>query len=234
MGLHSLELGMIFSSRADAGQRLAEQLGAYKSPDTIIYALPRGGVAVAEEIARALNAPMDLLLVRKIGTPWHRELALGAVVDGGKPIIVRNEEVLGATGTSESEFQKICEEELAEIERRRRLYLGDRKRPDPQGRTAIVVDDGIATGATVKAALRALRQRKPKQIILAVPVAPPDTLEQLYSDADKIVCLETPEPFGAIGFFYRDFHQMTDAEVIHILSGAGPHGGSAGADSVTP
>jgi len=209
---------MIFEDRADAGRRLAAELGKYKGAGAIVYALPRGGVAVAEEIARALQAPMDLLLVRKISTPWHRELALGAVVDGGKPIIVRNEEVLAATGTSESEFEEVCRDELVEIERRRKLYLGNNKRPDPEGRTAIVVDDGIATGATVKAALRALRQRKPKKIVLAVPVAPADTIEELRSEADEIICLETPEPFGAIGYFYVDFHQMSDADVTRILS----------------
>ena len=173
---------------------------------------------VAAEVATALDAPLDLILVRKIGVPFQPELAMGAVVDGAEPVIVRNEEVIRLTGVSEHEFNAIRDQQLAEIERRRKLYLGDRPHPQIAGRTVIVVDDGIATGATTRAALHAIRMRKPSKLVLAVPVAPTDTLKKLRGEADDIVCLEDYEEFGAIGLFYSDFRQVSDTEVIEILA----------------
>ncbi|MFZ1895043.1 MAG: phosphoribosyltransferase family protein [Rhodoplanes sp.] len=209
---------MPFRNRADAGRRLAAALAGYKNERPVVLALPRGGVPVAAEIAAALNAPLDLVLVRKLGVPVQPELAMGAVVDGSAPIIVRNEDVIRLTGVSEEEVQAVCAEELAEIERRRQRYLGTRARVDPAGRVAIVVDDGIATGATTRAALRALRLRSPKKLILAVPVAPTETLAAMREEADEVVCLEDYADFGAIGFFYSDFRQTSDSEVIAALA----------------
>lgn len=208
---------MTFRDRSDAGRRLARALSSYKGRNAVILALPRGGVPVAAEIAEALDASLDLVLVRKIGVPTQPELAMGAVVDGAAPIVVRNQEVIELSGTTADEFDAVCARELAEIERRRRLYLGERARAPIAGQVVIVVDDGIATGATTRAALKAIRNRKPKELVLAVPVAPPDTIEQLRGEADALVCLETPELFGAIGYFYRDFRQVSDQEVVETL-----------------
>ena len=169
---------MPFHDRAEAGRRLAKALTRYKDSEAVVLALPRGGAPVAAVIATALHAPLDLVLVRKIGVPFQPELAMGAIADGGKTIIVRNEDVIAATGVSEAEFNVVCDRESREIERRRGLYLGDRERPEVSGRVAIVVDDGIATGATTRAALRAVRARDPKKLVLAVPVAPTETLER--------------------------------------------------------
>jgi putative phosphoribosyl transferase len=208
---------MSFKNRIEAGRKLATALAAYRNQHPVVLALPRGGVPVAAEVASALKAPLDLILVRKIGVPTQPELAMGAVVDGGEPIIVRNEDVIGLAGISESDFKAACDSELAEIERRRQRYLGTRRRAQVTGRTAIVIDDGVATGATTRAALQATRRRKPKRLVLAVPVAPTDALSALRSDADDVVCLEDHEFFGAIGLYYRDFRQVSDEEVIKIL-----------------
>lgn len=208
---------MPFKDRSDAGRKLAAALAGYKDQQPVILALPRGGVPVAEEVAAALNAPLDLILVRKIGVPFQPELAMGAVVDGGAPIIVRNENVIRLAGIDESDLKAVCDSELAEIERRRQRYLGSRERVDVTGRTAIVIDDGIATGATTRAALRATRMRNPKRLVLAVPVAPTESLAAMRQEADDVVCLEDYEPFGAIGFYYHDFRQISDEEVIEML-----------------
>jgi putative phosphoribosyl transferase len=208
---------MSFKDRVDAGRKLAKALAGYKDQQPVILALPRGGVPVAAEVAAALNAPLDLILVRKIGVPFEPELAMGAVVDGGAPTIVRNEDVIQLAGITEADFKAICDSELSEIERRRQRYLGNRERIDVSDRTAIVIDDGIATGATTRAALRATRMRNPKRLILAVPVAPTENLAALRSDADEFVCLEDHEFFGAIGFYYTDFAQVSDEEVIELL-----------------
>ena len=209
---------MPFIDRTDAGRQLAKALASYKGQKPVVLALPRGGVPVAAQIATALDAPLDLILVRKIGVPFQPELAMGAVVDGPAPVIVRNEEVITLAGISEQEFAARRDQELAEIERRRKIYLGDRAHPELSGRTVIVVDDGIATGATTRAALQAVRVRKPVALVLAIPVAPTDTLRKLKDEADEIVCLEDYENFGAIGFFYSDFRQVSDAEVIELLA----------------
>jgi putative phosphoribosyl transferase len=209
---------MPFVDRTDAGRQLAKALAHYKAQRPVVLALPRGGVPVAAEVATALDAPLDLILVRKIGVPFQPELAMGAVVDGGKPVIVRNEDVISLTGVSEREFNATCDQQLAEIERRRKLYLGNRPHPQIAGRTVIVVDDGIATGATTRAALQAIRMRKPSKLVLAVPVAPTESLKELRGEADEIICLEDYEDFGAIGLFYSDFRQVSDTEVIEILA----------------
>jgi putative phosphoribosyl transferase len=208
---------MPFKNRADAGHKLAKALAGYKAEKPVILALPRGGVSVAAEVAAALDAPLDLILVRKIGVPFQPELAMGAVVDGSAPIVVRNENVIELAGIDESVFKAIGDSELAEIERRRRRYLGGRDRVDVGGRTAIVIDDGVATGATTRAALRATRARNPMRLVLAVPVAPTESLAELRGDADDVICLEDYEFFGAIGAYYSDFRQISDQEVIDIL-----------------
>ena len=209
---------MDFQDRSDAGRRLAKALSSYKDRHPVVLALPRGGVPVAAEVAAALDAPLDLILVRKIGVPTQPELAMGAVVDGAAPIVVRNEEVIELSGTTADEFDAACAGQLAEIERRRQLYIGDRDRAEIAGQVVIVIDDGIATGATTRAALQAIRNRKPKELVLAVPVAPPDTITKLRGEVDALICLETPELFGAIGYFYRDFRQVSDQEVVAILN----------------
>jgi predicted phosphoribosyltransferase len=196
---------------------LAKALSEYKGRNAVVLALPRGGVPVAAEVAAALDAPLDLILVRKIGVPTQPELAMGAVVDGTAPIIVRNEEVIELSGTMADEFDAACARELKEIERRRKLYIGERARAEIAGQVVIVIDDGIATGATTRAALQAIRNRKPKELVLAVPVAPPDTIATLRQKVDALICLEMPELFGAIGYFYRDFQQVSDQEVVAIL-----------------
>ncbi len=209
---------MSFRNRSEAGRRLAARLAKYKDERPVVLALPRGGAPVAAEVAAALQAPLDLILVRKIGAPMQPELAMGAVVDGDAPIIVRNEDVIRLAEVDESEFQAICRDELAEIERRRQRYIGGRARLNVKGRLVIVVDDGVATGATTRAALQAIRARHPRKLVLAVPVAPTDALASLRDDADEIICIEDHEIFGAIGYFYDDFRQTTDEEVIAILA----------------
>ncbi len=209
---------MPFQDRADAGRHLASALAGYKEQRPVVLALPRGGVPVAAEIAATLGAPLDLLLVRKIGVPIQPELAMGAVVDGPQPVVARNEDVISMCAIDEVEFQRACAEELVEIKRRRKLYLSGRKPIDIGGRVVIIVDDGIATGATIRAALRATRLRKPKKLVLAVAVGSSDTLEALRPEADEIVCLEPYENLGAIGFYYADFRQIRDEEVIALLA----------------
>lgn len=209
---------MPFHDRVDAGRRLARALAGYKDRRPVVLALPRGGVPVAAEVAEALGAPLDLVLVRKIGVPTQPELAMGAVVDGAEPIVVRNDDIVRCTHVSEMDFRMIRDAELAEIERRRMRYIGTRTRADPAGRVVIVVDDGVATGATVQAALRAVRQRRPAKLVLAVPVGPTSTIEELRRDADDVICLEEHEPFGAIGYFYTDFRPTTDREVVEALA----------------
>jgi predicted phosphoribosyltransferase len=206
-----------FKDRSDAGRKLAIALAGYKEQQPVILALPRGGVPVASEVAAVLDAPLDLILVRKIGVPFQPELAMGAVVDGDTPMIVRNEDVIRCAGVDEADFMAVCNAELAEIERRRSRYLGNRQRLEVEGRTTIVVDDGVATGATTRAALRAVRARSPKKLVLAVPVAPTDSLAAMREEADDVVCLEDHEFFGAIGFYYSDFRQVSDQEVIDTL-----------------
>ena len=206
-----------FTDRADAGRQLAQKLLRLKHADPLVLAVPRGGVPVGFEIAKALGAPLDLVLVRKIGAPFQPELALGAVVDGDHAETVLNEELVETLDLPKNFLRDETRRQLAEIERRRKAYLGDRPRPKIAGRSAILVDDGIATGATIRAALHAVRRNAPKRLVLATPVAPPDTVERLRPDADEVVCLETPENFFAIGQFYLDFTQLADEDVTDLL-----------------
>jgi putative phosphoribosyl transferase len=210
----------MFRDRQEAAERLAKRLLYLQGRAPVVLALPRGGVPIGVEVARVLAAPLDLLLVRKIGTPGRPELALGAVVDGERMDFVVNEDVREALGLSLEFVEQQAEDQVAEIERRRRLYLAGRDPVRVCGRTVVVVDDGIATGATVRAALRAVRRRKPARLVLAVPLAPVETLDALRAEVDEIVCLETPSPFGSIGSFYHDFGQVSDEEVRDLLARA--------------
>jgi putative phosphoribosyl transferase len=210
----------LFEDRRDAGRRLAEALARYKQHAPVVLALPRGGVPVGFEVAKALSAPLDVLIVRKIGAPGHPELGIGAIVDGNEPHLVLNEEVIRQVRPSAAYIEDEKRRQLAEIERRRRRYLGDRPAIPVEGRTAIVVDDGIATGGTFRAALRGIRGGNPARLVLAVPVAPADSLAELAGDCDEIVCLATPERFYAVGAHYRDFTQTEDEEVIRLLAEA--------------
>jgi len=207
----------IFKDREEAGKALAEALRSKALPDPVVLALPRGGVPVAAEVARTLKAPLDLVMVRKIGVPYQPELAAAAIIDGEDPQLVINEEVCALADVSRSEIDAMAKEELQEIDRRTKLYLKDRPRAAVSGRSAIVVDDGIATGTTIRAVIKALRLKGPKSIVIAVPVAPRDAMQELREEADDVVCLETPEPFFAIGLYYQDFHQIQDEEVIRLL-----------------
>ena len=206
-----------FWDRAEAGRQLAQHLMIYAAQRPVILALPRGGVPVAYEVAKALRAPLDLIFVRKIGAPGQAEFGLGAVVDGAHPQIVLNEDALDHVRVPPGYIEEETQRQLQEIERRREHYLAGRRPVDVAGRVAIVVDDGIATGGTVRAALKGLSRARPSRLILAVPVAPADTIERLRAEADEVVCLMTPEPFYAVGEHYDDFRQTSDREVTTLL-----------------
>ena len=209
-----------FRNRIDAGRRLAEKLAAYADrADVLVLALPRGGVPVGFEVARALGAPLGVFLVRKLGVPGHEELAMGAVATGG--VRVLNDDIVRGLGISEHEIDAAVARELQELARRERLYRGDRPPPDVAGRTVSLVDDGLATGATMRAAIQALRQQEPRRIVVAVPTASPDTCETLKAEADDVICAMTPEPFFAVGHWYEDFTQTTDDEVRELLARRG-------------
>jgi putative phosphoribosyl transferase len=209
---------MTFANRAEAGRNLARALVHHRDRQPVVLALPRGGVPVAAEVARALHATLDLIMVRKIGVPFQPELAMGAVVDGPVPLVIRNEEIIRMAGVSEADFARIRDRELAEIRRRRARYLADRPHAEVKGRVAIVIDDGVATGASTRAALRAARAQQPAHLVLAIPVAPTEVLRDLRKEVDEIVCLESHQHFGAIGFYYTDFGQISDEEVIANLA----------------
>ena len=211
---------MSFIDRQNAGNRLADLLEKYRRDDVVVFALPRGGVEVALPIALRLSAPLDLLLVRKIGAPHQPEVAMGAIVDGDHPAIVRNEDVVRYAGVSETTFQELADQALKEIERRRHLYLAGRSPAPVAGKTAIVVDDGVATGATLKAALMGLKASKPARIVVAMPVAPVGFSAELQSDVDEFICLEELCPVGAVGAHYAHFDQLSDADVIRLLEAA--------------
>lgn len=207
----------MFENRSDAGRKLAARLMHLKSEHPVVLALPRGGVPVAFEIATVLQAPLGFVLVHKIGVPWQPELAIAAVVDGDEPQVVLNEDVLRALTIPENFVPEEAKRKLQEIDRRRTLYRGDRGRVDVEGRTAIVVDDGVATGATARAALRAIRRANPRHLVLAVAVAPRTSIDTLRAECDEVVFVAAPDEFGAISAFYADFHQVSDDEVIDLL-----------------
>ncbi|NYG34587.1 phosphoribosyltransferase [Sphaerotilus montanus] len=212
-----------FKNRTEAGQRLAERLASERLvAPVVVLALPRGGVPVAAEVARRLAAPLDLLLVRKIGAPWQRELAVAAVVDGDAPEVVIDEGLSAYAGADRAYLEREAAAALAEIERRRQVYLQGRQPLSLTGATVVLVDDGIATGTTVRAALKAVRRRGAARIVLAVPVAPHDILMALRSQCDRIICLAEPQPFRAVGLHYLDFHQVEDGEVQAALTAAAP------------
>jgi predicted phosphoribosyltransferase len=206
-----------FRDRREAGRLLAARLAHYRGrPDVLVLALPRGGVPVGYEVARALGAPLDVFLVRKLGVPGHEELAMGAVASGGVQVL--NDDVIAGLGLSERVVAAVTARELQELERRERLYRGARPPREVHGRTVILVDDGLATGATMRAAIHALRRRGAARIVVAVPVAPLPTCAELRAEADEVVCLFTPEPFFAVGLWYEDFTQTSDDEVRALLA----------------
>jgi len=206
-----------FADRMEAGRLLAERLRGKDVGDALVLALPRGGVPVAAEIASALGLPLDLLFVRKIGLPHHAELAAAAVVDGANPQMVRNEQVLQQVPVDEAYLERERDRELAVIEQRRKAYRGDRPPPDVTGRTILLVDDGVATGTSVRAALAGLRRGGAGRLILAVPVIAPDTAREFRTGGTEVVALAEPEDFRAVGQYYRDFRQLEDREVIETL-----------------
>ena len=208
-----------FMDRTHAGRQLGAALSAYAGrADVLVLALPRGGVPVAFEVARALDAPLDVFIVRKLGVPGHEELAMGAIATGGARLI--DDAIARQLRISERAVQAVAEAEQRELERRERQYRGDRPPPDIAGRTVILVDDGLATGASMRVAVGALRQEHPGRIVVAVPIAPPETCDVLRREADDVVCAVTPEPFYAVGLWYNDFTQTTDAEVHDLLERA--------------
>lgn len=210
----------MFRDRADAGHQLADALKAHRGRTDLVLALPRGGVPVGFLVAQALGTPLDVLIVRKIGAPFHEELGVGALVSGDPPEVVWNEDLLAQFGLTPESLQRTVDRETQEARRREALYRGDRPSPSIRGKSVILVDDGLATGITAQAALTALRRSKPKHLILAIPVAPPDTVERLRPLVDELVCLDTPPWFSAVGQFYRDFSQTEDEEVIELLAEA--------------
>lgn len=206
---------MVFRDRKEAGRKLAQALSLFSGRDVLVLAIPRGGVVVAGPVATALKAELDVIIPRKVGAPGNKELAVAAVAPDG--IVLYNEKALNLLGLSKEDLSLEIDREREEIERRLRLYRGDRKEPRIKGRTVIVIDDGLATGFTMEAALVSLTKKEPRELILAVPVAPPDTLERLRPLVSEVVCLVTPEPFYAVGQFYRSFPQVEDEEVLAIL-----------------
>ena len=215
MGWH-LDHNQQFTDRRDAGIALAERLQEYKDrDDVIVLALPRGGVPVAYEVARALHVPLDVFLVRKLGLPGHRELAMGAIASGG--VRVLNETVVGWYGIPPAVIDEVARDEATELERREHVYRDQRPPLAIRGRTVVLIDDGLATGSTMKAAVQAVRAHEPAKIVVAVPVGAPDTCREFADVADEIICARTPEPFSAVGQWYRHFSQTTDDEVRELL-----------------
>lgn len=216
---------MIYEDREDAGRRLAERLILYRDADPYILALPRGGVVVGYEVARALNAPLDVVIARKLGAPIQPEFGFGAVAPGG--VRVLNEEAVRMLGLTDRDVDRIVAHEMQEIDRRTRQYRDERPPPDVRNRTAILVDDGLATGVTALAAVQAVRKWSPRRLVLAVPVAPPQAIEALSPHVDELVCLDMPAAFEAVGQWYYDFPQTTDQEVIDLLQSAERHAAQA-------
>jgi putative phosphoribosyl transferase len=206
----------LFKDRRDAGKQLAQELSAHAGRlDVIVLALPRGGVPVAYEVARALNAPLDIFIVRKLGLPGHEELAIGAIASGGTRVL--NHDIVQGLKIPQTMIDTVTRQELQELGRRERAYRGDRPPPEVRGHTVILIDDGLATGASKRAAVAALRAQNPARIVVAVPTAAPETCEALRPEVDEIVCATTPEPFYGVGRWYEDFSQTTDEEVRAVL-----------------
>lgn len=209
----------LFRDRSHAGRILAAKLSKYKQrPDMLVMGLPRGGIPVAFEVAQELNAPLDVFLVRKLGLPGHEELAMGAIASGG--VRVLNPDVVNLFRVPLDVIDHVADKEQEELNRRERAYRQGRPPPRIEGRTVIVVDDGLATGSTMRAAVAALRQKDPARIVVAVPVAAPSTCEEFRDEVDEVICAETPEPFHAVGLWYEDFSQTTDAEIRELLDRA--------------
>lgn len=210
---------MIFRDRRDAGRQLAARLRRYADRgDVLVLALPRGGVPVAYEVAQELNAPLDVFLVRKLGVPGHEELAMGAIASGG--VRVLNEDIVNYLGIPDEVIDAVAIREQRELKRRERAYHGDRPPPDVKDRVVILIDDGLATGSTMRAAAESLRLQKPQRIVVAVPVSSPETCSQFRSEVDEIVCAFTPEHFQGVGLWYEDFSQTSDEEVRELLKQA--------------
>ena len=207
----------MFSDRRDAGRRLARLLRDYADEKPVVLALPRGGVPVAAPVAIAFGAPLDVVVVRKLGVPGQPELAMGAVVEAGRPVTIRNEAIIRVAHVSEVEFDEVRAAELAEAQRRRELYVGRGRRLSLKGRAVIVIDDGIATGASMRAAVKAVRKQQPARLVVAVPVAARTSLEALRGEVDDIVCVDIRDDLRAIGVYYDDFEQVSDDEVIAAL-----------------
>lgn len=207
----------MFKNRQEAAVVLAEKLLKYKDEEPVIIALPRGGVPVGYEIARKLKAKLDIIIVRKLGAPGNEELAIGALVEAKEPQALFNDEIVRMLGVSQEYIDKAIARQTQEIQRRQNLYRHGETITDVNGRVVIIVDDGIATGATMRSAIKALRSRKPKKIVVAVPVAPADTIEVIKREADEVVVLQVPEIFYAVGAHYEDFAQTTDEEVVVLL-----------------
>lgn len=206
----------VFSDRRTAGRALAAELERYAARDgVVVLGLPRGGIPVAYEVARALGAPLDVFLVRKLGTPWHRELAMGAIASGG--IRVLNSDVVRSYGITPQDIELVARQEQQELERREREYRAGRPPLPLAGRVVILVDDGLATGSTMRAAVQAVRHHNPSRVVVAVPVGASESCEELRAVADEVVCAHTPEPFSAVGQWYVDFDQTTDEEVQQLL-----------------
>jgi len=213
------DTAMLFRDRIEAGQVLAKSLNQYAGrSDVLVLALPRGGVPIAFEVAQALHVPLDLFLVRKLGVPGHEELAMGAIASGG--VRVLNEQVVRSLRATQETIDAVARQEQRELERRERLYRGDRPPPDVRRKTVILIDDGLATGATMRAAVRALRQQDPARIVVAVPVGAAETCSEFADEADETICAKTPEPFYAVGAWYDDFSPTTDEEVRELLQRA--------------
>ena len=207
----------MFSDRRDAGRRLARLLRDHADEKPVVLALPRGGVPVAAPVAIAFGAPLDVVVVRKLGVPGQPELAMGAVVEAGRPVTIRNEAIIRVAHVSEVEFDEVRAAELAEAQRRRELYVGRGRRLSLKGRAVIVIDDGIATGASMRAAVKAVRKQQPARLVVAVPVAARTSLEALRGEVDDIVCVDVRDDLRAIGVYYDDFEQVSDDEVIAAL-----------------
>ena len=208
-----------FRDRQDAGRRLATELRVYANrPDVLVLALPRGGVPVGFEVAIALNVPLDVFVVRKLGLPWQQELAIGAIASGGVRVLDRD--LIRVARVNDADIERVTATEKAELARQERQYRGDRPFPDLHEKTVILIDDGLATGSTMRAGVEALREEGPARIVVAVPVASPETCEAFRDIADDIICAETPEPFRAVGLWYDDFSQTTDEEVHDLLDRA--------------